>query len=167
MAILLFAVTLKWLPASGVPDMSDGFSLKLWLRHMILPASVLAFVMLPNVVRFTRAALLEVMGSDYLRTARAKGLAERIVMGKHALRNAMVPILAMLGLLLPALLSGSVIVESVFGLPGMGRLAVEAALGRDYNTIMAVTLTAGLIVILTNLLVDLAYTFIDPRIRRD
>lgn len=167
MAILLFAVTLKVLPASGLADMSAGFSLTEWLRHMILPAGVLAFVMLPNLVRFTRASLLEVLGADYLRTARAKGVREWSVIVKHALRNAFVPIVAMIGLILPALLSGSVIIESVFGLPGMGRLAVDAALGRDYNTIMAVTLAAGAIVIVTNLMVDLAYTVIDPRIRHD
>ena len=167
MAILLFAVTWKVLPSSGLADPGSAFSLKEWLRHMILPASVLAFVMLPNLVRFTRSSMLEVLGQDYLRTARAKGMRESWVIVKHALRNAFVPILAMLGLILPALLSGSVIVESVFGLPGMGRLAVDAALGRDYNTIMAVTVVAGLIVILTNLLVDLAYTLIDPRIRHD
>ena len=167
MAILLFAVTLKVLPASGLADMSAGFSPGEWLRHMILPAGVLAFVMLPNLVRFTRASLLEVLGADYLRTARAKGVREWSVIVKHALRNAFVPIVAMIGLILPALLSGSVIIESVFGLPGMGRLAVDAALGRDYNTIMAVTLAAGAIVIVTNLMVDLAYTVIDPRIRHD
>jgi peptide/nickel transport system permease protein len=167
MAILLFAVTLKVLPASGLADMSAGFSLLEWLRHMILPAGVLAFVMLPNLVRFTRASLLEVLGADYLRTARAKGVREWSVIVKHALRNAFVPIVAMIGLILPALLSGSVIIESVFGLPGVGRLAVDAALGRDYNTIMAVTLAAGAIVIVTNLAVDLAYTVIDPRIGHD
>ena len=167
MAILLFAVTLKVLPASGLADTSGGFSLTEWLRHMILPAGVLAFVMLPNLVRFTRASLLEVLGADYLRTARAKGLREWLVIVKHALRNAFVPIVAMVGLVLPALLSGSVIIESVFGLPGMGRLAVDAAQGRDYNTIMAVTLAAGAIVIVTNVLVDLAYSAIDPRIRHD
>ena len=167
MAILLFAVTLKVLPASGLADMSAGFSPGEWLRHMIMPASVLAFVMLPNLVRFTRTSLLEVLGADYLRTARAKGVRELSVIVKHALRNALVPILAMIGLILPALLSGSVIIESVFGLPGMGRLAVDAALGRDYNTIMAVTLAAGAIVIVTNLIVDLAYSAVDPRIRHD
>ncbi|WP_425148709.1 ABC transporter permease [Deinococcus sp.] len=165
--ILLFSVTWKLLPSSGMADLSGGFSLKEWLRHLALPASVLAFVMLPNLLRFTRASLLEVLSADYLRTARAKGVAEFWVVYKHALRNAFVPIVAMIGLLLPALLSGSVIIESVFGLPGMGRLAVDAALGRDYNTVMAVTLVAGGIVIVTNLLVDLAYTLIDPRIRRD
>lgn len=167
MAIFLFSVTWKLLPSSGLYDASDGFSLTGWLRHIILPASVLAFVMLPNLVRFTRSSLLEVLSSDYLRTARAKGVSEGQVIIKHALRNALVPILAMIGLILPALLSGSVIVESVFGLPGMGRLAVDAALGRDYNTIMAVTIVAGAVVIVTNLLVDMTYSLIDPRIRHD
>ncbi|MBB6098587.1 peptide/nickel transport system permease protein [Deinobacterium chartae] len=167
MAILLFAVTLKVLPSAGMYDASGGFSLSGWLRHTILPASVLAFVMLPNLVRFTRSSLLEVLRADYLRSARAKGLSERIVILKHALRNALVPIVAMVGLILPALLSGSVIVESVFGWPGMGRMAVDAALGRDYTTVMAVTVVAGAVVIITNLVVDLAYTLIDPRIRHD
>ena len=165
--VLLFSVTWKVLPASGLADFSNGFSLVEWVRHLALPASVLAFVMLPNLLRFTRSSLLEVLSADYLRTARAKGVRENRVIFRHALRNALVPVMAMVGLLLPALLSGSVIVESVFGLPGMGRLAVDAALGRDYNTVMAVTLVAGAIVILTNLLVDLTYTVIDPRIRRE
>ena len=165
--ILLFSVTWRLLPSSGMADLSGGFSLKEWLRHLVLPASVLTFVMLPNLLRFTRSSLLEVLSADYLRTARAKGVTEFWVVYKHALRNAFVPIISMVGLLLPALLSGSVIIESVFGLPGMGRLAVDAALGRDYNTVMAVTLVAGGIVIFTNLLVDLAYSVIDPRIRRD
>ncbi|MFC3831599.1 MULTISPECIES: ABC transporter permease [Deinococcus] len=167
MAILLFSVVWKVLPSSGLYDASAGFSATGWLQHMILPAGVLAFVMLPNLVRFTRSSLLEVLGMDYLRTARAKGVREQRVIAKHALRNAFVPIIAMVGLILPALLSGSVIIESVFGLPGMGRLAVDAALGRDYNTIMAVTLVAGAVVIVTNLLVDLTYSLVDPRIRHD
>lgn len=167
MAILLFSVTWKVLPSSGMYDTSAGFSVVGWLRHMILPASVLAFVMLPNLVRFTRSSLLEVLSTDYLRTARAKGVKEKSVILKHALRNALVPIVAMVGLILPALLSGSVIVESVFGLPGMGRFAVDAALGRDYNAIMAVTMVAGAVVIMTNLLVDMTYSLIDPRIRND
>lgn len=165
--ILLFSVTWRLLPASGMADFSGGFSLKEWLRHLVLPAGVLTFVMLPNLLRFTRSSLLEVLSADYLRTARAKGITEFWVVYKHALRNAFVPIISMVGLLLPALLSGSVIIESVFGLPGMGRLAVDAALGRDYTTVMAVTLVAGAIVIVTNLLVDLTYSVIDPRIRRD
>jgi peptide/nickel transport system permease protein len=167
MAVLLFSVTLKVLPASGMYEPSGTFSLLGWLRYTILPASVLAFVMLPNLVRFTRTAMLEVLSADYLRTARAKGLVERVVVLKHALRNALVPIITMIGLILPSLLSGSVIVESVFGWPGMGRMAVDAALGRDYTTIMAVTLVAGAVVILTNLIVDLTYSLVDPRIRHD
>lgn len=167
MAILLFSVILKVLPASGMYEPNEAFSFVGWLRYTIMPASVLAFVMLPNLVRFTRSAMLEVLNADYLRTARAKGLIERVVVLKHALRNALVPIIAMIGLILPSLLSGSVIVESVFGWPGMGRLAVDAALGRDYTTIMAVTLVAGGVVIVTNLIVDLTYSLVDPRIRLD
>ena len=164
LGIILFAVTWKILPSSGMPELGSRFSLGNWLSHTILPAGVLAFVVMPNLTRLTRSALLEVMGADYLRSARAKGLAEHVVILKHALRNAFVPILAMIGLLIPALLSGSVIAESVFGWSGMGRLAVDAALQRDYTTIMGVTVMVGLIVILTNLVTDILYSIIDPRI---
>lgn len=164
LGIILFAVTWKILPSSGMPELGSRFSLGNWLSHTSLPAGVLAFVVMPNLTRLTRSALLEVMGADYLRSARAKGLAEHVVILKHALRNAFVPILAMIGLLIPALLSGSVIAESVFGWSGMGRLAVDAALQRDYTTIMGVTVMVGLIVILTNLVTDILYSIIDPRI---
>ena len=130
LGIILFAVTWKILPSSGMPELGSRFSLGNWLSHTSLPAGVLAFVVMPNLTRLTRSALLEVMGADYLRSARAKGLAEHVVILKHAFRNAFVPILAMIGLLIPALLSGSVIAESVFGWSGMGRLAVDAEIGR-------------------------------------
>ncbi|MGE5590928.1 MAG: ABC transporter permease [Bacillota bacterium] len=167
MAIMVFSVSLNLLPASGMSEMGSGFSLVDRLRHLILPASVLAITITPDLVRFTRSALLEVLGLDFMRTARAKGLSPRLVLLKHGMRNALIPVVAMLGLLLPALLSGSVITESVFGWPGMGRLAVDAATNRDYPVVMAVTVVAGAIIIVTNLGVDLAYSLIDPRIRHD
>jgi peptide/nickel transport system permease protein len=167
LGIILFAVTWKILPSSGMPEIGSRFSLGNWLSHTILPAGVLAFVVMPNLTRLTRSAILEVMQADYLRSARAKGLPEHIVVLKHAFRNALVPILAMIGLLIPALLSGSVVAESVFGWPGMGRLAVDAALQRDYTTVMGVTISVGLVVILTNLATDMLFSVIDPRIRHE
>lgn len=167
MAVMVFSVSLNLLPASGMSEIGSGFSLADRVRHLILPASVLAFTIMPNLVRFARSALLEVLGLDFMRTARAKGLPPAAILMKHGLRNALIPVVAMIGLLLPALLSGSVIAESVFGWPGMGRLAVDAAMNRDYPVVMAVTVVAGAIVIFTNLGVDLVYSLVDPRIRHD
>ncbi|MEX2501189.1 MAG: ABC transporter permease [Trueperaceae bacterium] len=165
--IILFAVHLGWLPASGSYTIGGGFDLGDRLRHLILPAGVLAFSLMPNVVRVTRAAILEVMASDYVRTARAKGLIERSVLIKHTMRTALVPVVAMLGLIATVLFSGSVVIESVFGWAGIGRLAIEAANGRDYPVILGVTLLAGALVIVVNIAVDLLYAVVDPRIRHD
>lgn len=163
--IIVFAVQLGWLPASGSGSIGRGFDPVDRLRHLVLPASVLAFSLMPNVVRVTRAALLEVMKSDYVRTARAKGLIEWTVLAKHTMRNAMVPVVSMLGLITTVLFSGSVVIESVFGWAGIGRLAIEAANGRDYPVILGVTLLAGAIVVVVNMVVDVMYALIDPRIR--
>lgn len=164
-AIIVFAVHLGWLPASGTGAIGRGFDPLDRLRHLVLPASVLAFSLMPNVVRVTRAALLEVMTSDYVRTARAKGLVEWSVLAKHTMRNALVPVISMLGLITTVLFSGSVVIESVFGWAGIGRLAIEAANGRDYPVILGVTLLAGAIVVVVNMVVDLMYALVDPRIR--
>jgi peptide/nickel transport system permease protein len=165
--IIVFAVNLGWLPASGSASIGRGFDVGDRARHLILPASVLAFSLMPNVVRVTRAAILEMLASDFVRTARAKGLVERTVLLKHTLRNALVPVVAMLGLLATVLFSGSVVIESVFGWAGIGRLAIEAANGRDYPVILGVTLLAGAIVVSVNIVTDLLYAVIDPRIRHD
>ncbi|TVR95222.1 MAG: ABC transporter permease [Trueperaceae bacterium] len=165
--IIIFAVNLGWLPASGSASIGRGFDLGDRVRHLVLPASVLAFSLMPNIVRVTRAAVLEMLASDFVRTARAKGLREFSVMLKHTMRNALVPVVAMLGLIATVLFSGSVVIESVFGWAGIGRLAIEAANGRDYPVILGVTLLAGAIVVLLNLIVDLLYAVIDPRIRHD
>jgi peptide/nickel transport system permease protein len=166
-AIIVFAVNLGWLPAAGNASIGRGFDLVDRLRHLVLPASVLAFSLMPNAVRVTRAAVLEMLAADFVRTARAKGLRERAVLVKHTMRNALVPVVAMLGLIATVLFSGSVVIESVFGWAGIGRLAIEAANGRDYPVILGVTLLAGTIVVTVNLLVDLLYAVIDPRIRHD
>ncbi len=163
-AIIVFAVELGWLPSSGIFSVGRQFSLADRLRHLVLPASVLGFTLMPNIVRVTRSALLEVSHSDYVRTARAKGLRPRTVLLKHTFKNALVPVLAILGLVTTVLFSGSVVIESVFGWAGLGRLAIEAANGRDYPVILGVTLLAGGIVVLVNLLVDVLYAAVDPRI---
>ena len=163
--IIVFAVQLGWLPATGSGSIGRGFDPLDRLRHLVLPASVLAFSLMPNVVRVTRAAVLEVMTSDYVRTARAKGLVERSVLLKHTMRNALVPVISMLGLITTVLFSGSVVIESVFGWAGIGRLAIEAANGRDYPVILGVTLLAGAIVVVVNMVVDVMYALVDPRIR--
>jgi len=166
-AIIVFAVQLKVLPSSGIFTVGQEFSLFDRLRHLAMPASVLAFTLMPNVIRVTRSALLEVFTSDYVRTARAKGVSERLVLLKHTLKNAMVPVIAILGLITTVLFSGSVVVESVFGWAGLGRLAIEAANGRDYPVILGVTLLVGVIVVVVNLLVDLLYAAVDPRISHE
>ncbi len=165
-AIIVFAVQFGWLPASGNATIGAGFDLTDRLRHLILPAGVLAFSLMPNVTRVTRAAVLEAIASDYVRTARAKGVTERLVVLKHTMRNALVPVVSMLGLIATVLVSGSVVIESVFGWAGLGRLAIEAANGRDYPVILGVTLLASVLVVVVNLLVDMLYVVVDPRIRR-
>ena len=165
--IILFSVKLGWLPSSGIASVGTPFSLLDRVQHLVLPAGVLAFTLLPNVVRVARSAMLEVMRSDYVRTAKAKGLPERSVLLKHTFKNALVPVIAILGLITTVLFSGSVVIESVFSWPGLGRLAIEAANGRDYPVILGVTLVAGTIVIVVNLLVDILYAAVDPRISYD
>jgi peptide/nickel transport system permease protein len=164
-AIIVFAVQLGWLPAAGSGPIGQTVSLGDRLRHLAMPAGVLAFSLMPNVVRVTRAAVLEVAAADFVRTARAKGVHERRVLLGHTLRNALVPVVAVIGLITTVLFSGSVVIESVFGWAGLGRLAIEAANGRDYPVILGVTLLAGAVVVSVNILVDLLYAVVDPRIR--
>lgn len=161
--IIIFAVFLHWLPASGMSASGGGGGGGL-LPHLVMPATVLSVAFLPNVVRFTRSSMVGVLGADYIRTARAKGLSQVIVLYKHALRNAVVPVLSMVGLLAATLLGGSAIVESVFAWPGIGRLSVQAATDRDYPLIMGVTLLVSTIVIVINIVTDLLYASLDPRI---
>lgn len=164
-AIIVFAVQLGWLPAAGSGPIGQTVSLGDRLRHLAMPAGVLAFSLMPNVVRVTRAAVLEVAAADFVRTARAKGVHERRVLLGHTFRNALVPVVAVIGLITTVLFSGSVVIESVFGWAGLGRLAIEAANGRDYPVILGVTLLAGAVVVSINILVDLLYAVVDPRIR--
>src|SRR5712691_12204650 len=163
--ILAFSVSLRVLPSSGIASSGDEGDLVDRLQHLIMPALVLSTTVLPYVVRFTRSALLDVLHQDYVRTATAKGLSRARVVYAHALRNALVPVVSIVGTLVPRLFGGSVVTEAVFGWPGMGRLAVEAANGRDYPLIVGITVIVATVVVLSSLVVDLAYTWLDPRIR--
>jgi peptide/nickel transport system permease protein len=131
----------------------------------VLPVFCLSYASLAWLSRYVRSGMLEALGQDYVRTARAKGLPERAVIARHALRNALIPLVTLLGLSVPHLIGGSVIVEQVFGVPGMGRLGFQAVLTRDYNTLMAVTTLTALLTMAGTLLSDLAYALVDPRIR--
>lgn len=165
MAIILFSVQLGWLPSSGMSPL--GGSASGWERflHLLMPMVVLAVAPIAEIIRYTRSAMLDTLQDDYVRTARAKGLREGKVLFKHTLRNAFSPILTVLGLIIPPLVGGSVIVEMVFAWPGMGRLAVDAALRRDYPVMMGITIVISLIVVGVNLVVDLLYGYLDPRVR--
>jgi peptide/nickel transport system permease protein len=163
MLIFLFAVRLHWLPASG----RGG---PVWtapgLAHLVLPALALALGLAASTARLTRATMLDVLDEDYVRTARAKGLRARTVTLRHALRNALIPIVTNVGLQIGILLSGAFLTETVFSWPGIGRLAVDAMVRRDYPLLQGVLLVTIVLFILVNLLVDLAYPLLDPRLRR-
>lgn len=162
--ILIFAVTLRVLPSAGIATVGNG-SIGDRLAHLVLPAVALATTILPTVVRFMRSALLEVLDAEYLRTATAKGLARRVVVTRHALQNALIPVVSAVGALVPRLLGGTVVTEAVFGWPGMGRLALEAASGRDYALVTGITVVTAAIAVGSSILVDLLYTRLDPRVR--
>ena len=163
-AILVFAVTLHVLPSAGVTSVTSD-TLADRLAHLVLPATVLATTVLPTIVRFMRSATIEVLHEDYIRTAASKGLVPRIVVGRHALRNALIPVVSATGALVPRLLGGTVVTEAVFSWPGMGRLALEAAQGRDYPLVTGLTVVVAAIAVVASLAVDLLYTWIDPRVR--
>jgi len=162
--ILIFSVSLRMLPSAGVTGITTD-TLFDRAQHLILPAAVLASTVLPTIVRFMRSAAIEVLHEDYIRTAESKGLGPRVVVTRHVLRNALVPVVSALGALVPRLLGGAVVTEAVFSWPGLGRLALEAAQGRDYPLITGLTVVAAAVAVATTLLVDLAYTRIDPRVR--
>ncbi len=161
--IYLFAVQVDWLPVQGYQYIRDGVGG--WLLRLILPAMTLSIVFIALIARMTRTSVLEVLHEDYIRTARAKGQSEFKVVMRHALANAAVPILTVIGLTFATLIGGVVVTELVFTLPGLGLLTVDAVLARDYPTIQTVILLFSLAYVVVNLLVDLAYTLFDPRIR--
>ncbi len=159
--IFIFGVRLSWLPISGT---GDAFWTIDGLKHTILPATALSLGSIAVVARLSRSALLEVLNQDYIRTARAKGLHERSVILRHALKNALLPVVTVVGLQIGALLSGAVVTETVFAWPGIGRLAVSAIAGRDFPVIQGCLLVIATIFVLVNLFVDLLYAVVDPRI---
>jgi peptide/nickel transport system permease protein len=165
--ILFFSVFLQVLPSSGMYPTDGGQGLLAMSRHFVMPVLVLGLLNLAEITRYTRSAMLDALGSDYIRTAWAKGLNPGRVIAGHALRNSLLPVLTILGIVLPRLLGGAVVTESVFGWPGIGRLAVQAAKTRDYPLVMGLTLVAAVIVVVTNLVVDLLYAVVDPRVRRE
>lgn len=160
--VLFFSLTLGWLPSQGYTRLSESFVD--WLLHLILPALTVGIISASIQTRFIRSAMLEVLHEDYIRTARAKGLTEAIVINQHALRNAMVNIVTIIGLQLTALLSAVVVVEVVFSWPGLGRLTLDAVLDRDYPLLQGTVFTIATLLALVNLGTDLVYSFIDPRI---
>jgi peptide/nickel transport system permease protein len=162
--ILIFAVHLRWLPAIGYSEIGeDGFAE--WFKRLILPSLAIGTGYSAILMRFVRAGLLEVLGSDYVRTARAKGVRERSVVLRHALRNSLIPVVTVIGIQLALLLSGAVVVETVFSIRGIGRILVGAIFDRDYPIVQGVILLVAVIFVLANLIVDIIYTFLDPRIR--
>jgi peptide/nickel transport system permease protein len=161
--IYVFAVQLNWLPVQGYQRI--GLGVGGWLQRLVLPALTLSVIYIALIARITRTSVLEVMNEDYIRTARAKGQTESRVLIRHALANAAVPIVTVIGLGVALLIGGVVVTESVFTIPGLGRLTVDAVLARDYPTIQAVILLFSLAYVLINLAVDVAYTVLDPRIR--
>jgi peptide/nickel transport system permease protein len=161
--IQLFAVSLGWFPVSGYG--APGAPLAERLHALVLPATVLGVLNSALIIRFTRASMLDVLGEDYVRTARSKGLPERTVVLKHALRNALVPIVTVLGLTVALMIGGAVVTETVFGLPGVGNLVVNAVLRRDYPVIQGALLVIAAIYVLINFSIDLLYAVVDPRVK--
>ena len=165
LSILFFGVYLRWLPTSGyMPFLQNP---ALWLRSLVLPALILSLFQIGFLARMTRSAMLEALGQDFVRTARAKGLSEWKAVGKHAFRNALILIVTAIGILLSTAIGGSVVLEQVFALPGVGRLVVQGILARDYPLVQGVMLIYGFAFVVINLAVDLLYTVLDPRVRYD
>ena len=162
--LLLFAVKLGWFPVVGGGEQGDPRSL---IYHLILPAATLGMIMTAYVTRFSRSAMLNVLGEDYVRTARAKGLGERVVMVRHALRSALIPIMSVIGILTVSLIGSSVMTEIVFSRPGLGKLMVGAMKQRDYTTLQSVMVVYALMIVVINVLVDVLYGVVDPRVRYD
>jgi len=161
--IWFFSLQLGWLPVQGYKRLSEGFGA--WLYQLLLPAITLSVIYIALIARVTRASVLDTLGEDYIRTARAKGLPEAKVLLRHALANAAVPIVTVIGIGVALLIGGVVVTESVYAIPGLGRLTVDAVLARDFPTIQGVILLFSFIYVMINLLVDLSYVFFDPRIR--
>jgi len=159
----VFALQFEWLPVQGYTPLTAG--LGPWLRNLILPSLALGSVYIALIARVTRASMLEVLQQDYVRTARAKGLGQSNILFVHALKNAAVPIVTVIGIGIALLIGGAVVTESVFAIPGLGRLTIDAILRRDYPVIQGIVLMFSFLYVLVNLMVDITYTLVDPRIR--
>lgn len=165
LSVILFSVILGWLPSSGFVALSQDPGL--WLRSLILPAAMLSLFQIGFLARMTRSAMLDVLSQDFIRTARSKGLSEWQTVGKHAFRNALIMVITAMGILVSTAIGGSVVIEQVFALPGIGRLVVQGILARDYPLVQGVMLIYGFAFVLINLTVDVLYTIADPRVRYD
>lgn len=165
--VYVFSIELGLLPSSGISTAGDAYSLSDNLRHLILPAFALGLARTASFMRYTRASVLEVMNNDYVRTARAKGLGERLVTTRHILRNALIPVVTVIGITLPTLFGGAVIIEVIFQWAGIGLMFINAVTGRDSPVIMGYVLLSAVIVLASNLLTDITYSVLDPRIRYD
>jgi peptide/nickel transport system permease protein len=161
--IQIFAIDLRWLPVQGYRSIGNGFGP--FFERLILPTVSLSFIYVALIARMTRASMLDVLSEDYVRTARAKGIGEAGVLLRHGLRNAAVPVITVIGTGFALLISGVVVTESVFNLPGIGRLTVDAVLSRDYPVIQGLILLTSAVYLGVNLMIDVAYTLLDPRIR--
>ncbi len=163
--IVVFSVQLKALPAGGMYEIGAAFSVGDRIRHMLMPVFVLTLANLAEITRYTRSAMISALGEDYVRTAQAKGLAAPTVLFRHALRNALIPVITIIGVYLPRTVSATAITETVFSWPGMGQLAVQAAATRDYPVVLGATLAVAVVAVASSLLTDLAYGYVDPRVR--
>ncbi len=162
--IMFLAVNLGWFPTGGVMTLNADFSLWDRIHHLILPAFVLATADMAGLTRYTRSSMLDVLRQDYMRTARAKGFKENRVVYKHGLRNGLLPVITIFGLMIPSFIGGAVVTEQIFSWPGLGKLFVDSAFQRDYPVIMAMTVISATLVVIGNLVADILYAMVDPRI---
>lgn len=167
MLVALFSLRLGLLPSYGMSTLGEPFSIADRLRHLLLPAISLSCGGTAALARFVRSSAREALRQDYIRTARAKGLPEKVVLYRHALRNSLIPVITLLGLQLPGLFEGAVITENIFAWPGMGRLGVQAVFQRDYNLLLGINILSAALVVTGNILADVAYALVDPRVRHD
>lgn len=167
LALYVFALRLGWLPAGGYSTPGQPFSVTDRISHLILPAAIIAINYIAQTMRYTRSAMLEVLGQDYVRTARGKGLNNRVVVARHAFRNALLPIITLIGASVPALIGGAIFIESIFGWPGIGRLLLSGVEARDYPIIIGITFMLAIVTLIANLITDITYALVDPRIRLD
>ena len=164
--VYIFSIQFNWLPSGGMKELGSEGSFGSLIWHMVLPVTVLVANVAGRNIRYVRSSMLEIMGQDFLRTARAKGVKEFFVVNKHAMRNALIPIVTIIGLEIPILFGGAVVIEQIFSWPGIGQLTLSSIKSRDYSTIMGLNLVAAFVVIAANILTDIAYAFVDPRIRK-